>query len=157
MVQGDIWLPSDSVWYLVTKWSRVIFSYLLVMGNMFLPTGPKTANICSCIWHESVRVGEISKCCHNFLMFSTSSGPEWSLCRGQIAVPGHKSPRESNNVIHTSWPRLDDQVEAFQVGVIPLILNIEVTLQLIHNYSTFKKPFLNAYSDITLLLLRMRT
>ena len=59
---------------------------------------------------------------------------EWSLCRGQIAVLVHKSPRESKNVILD--PPLDDQVEAFQVGVIQVILKIEVTLRLIHKYST---------------------
>ena len=35
-------------------------------------------------------------------LFSSSVGPEWSLCRGQRSVPGHKRPRESNNIIHTS-------------------------------------------------------
>ena len=68
-------------------------------------------------------------------MFGTSVGPEWSLGRGQLAVPGHKSPRQSKNVIHTSWPHLDDQVEAFQVGVISGILNFEVALRLIHTNS----------------------
>ena len=80
-------------------------------------------------------------------MLSTSVGPEWSLCRGQLAVPGHKSPRKSKNVIHTSWPHLDDQVEAFQVGVTPIILKIEVTLRLIHTYSTLVTPFFNVYWD----------
>ena len=49
------------------------------------------------IRHESVRVGEISKRCHSFfLMFITSVGPEWPLCRGKLAVPGHKRPLESS-------------------------------------------------------------
>ena len=30
-----------------------------------------------------------------FLMFSTLVEPEWSLCRGELAVPSHKRPRES--------------------------------------------------------------
>ena len=54
------------------------------------------------IWHKSVRVGVISKCGHNFQMFSTSGVPEWSLCKGQLALPGHKRPQESKDVIHTS-------------------------------------------------------
>ena len=42
-----------------------------------------------------MRVADISKHCHNFYMFSTSVGLEWSLCRGKLAVPGHKWQRES--------------------------------------------------------------
>ena len=68
------------------------------------------------------------------------------VCRGQLAGTCHKSPRESKNV-HISWPHLDDQVEAFQVGSIPGILNFEVTLSLIHTYSTFKHVFSNSYLD----------
>ena len=79
------------------------------------------------MWPKSVRVGKISKRCHNFSMFSTSVGPEWSMCRGQLGVPGHKRPWESKNVIHMSRPHLDPQVEEFQIGVIPGILNFEVT------------------------------
>ena len=35
-------------------------------------------------------------------LFSSSVGPEWSLCTGQLAVPGHNRPQESKNIIHTS-------------------------------------------------------
>ena len=83
----------------------------------------------------------------SFFMLSTSVGPEWSLGRDSIAVPGHKSPQESKNVIHTSWPPLNLQAEVIQVGVIPGILNFEVTFRLIHTYLKFVTPFFNAYSD----------
>ena len=76
-----------------------------------------------------------------FKIFSTLISPEWLLCRGQPAVTGHKSPMESKNAVHISWPHLDDQVEAFQVEDIPGILNFEVTLRPIHTYSTFKTCF----------------
>ena len=63
-------------------------------------------------------------------MFSTSVGPEWSLLRGQLSVPGNKSPPQSKNVIHTFWPHLD------------WVLNIEVTLHLFHIYSTLIMPII---------------
>ena len=62
----------------------------------------------------------------SFGNFSTSVWPEWSLCRGQLAVPGQTSWLQSKNVSHISWPHLDAQVESFEVGVIPGILNFDV-------------------------------
>ena len=49
--------------------------------------------------------------------------------------PRIKSPWQSKNNVHTTGPHLDNQVEVFQVEVIPGILNSEVTLRLIHTYS----------------------
>ena len=94
-------------------------------------------NIC----HTSSRTGEILNSCSNFEIFSTFVWPEWSLCRGQLAVPGQKCWRQSKHFVHISCPHLDDQVEAFQVVVLPEILNFEVTLRLIHTYSTLVTLF----------------
>ena len=41
------------------------------------------------------------------------------------------------NIVHTGWPSLDDQEEAFQVWVIPRIFNFEVALQLIYTITVF--------------------
>ena len=80
-------------------------------------------------------MGKILNPCHNFEIWHTYVSLEWFLCRGQLAVPGHKSSRESKNVVYISWPHLDDQVEAYQVGGIPGNLSFEVTLRLIHTHS----------------------
>ena len=79
---------------------------------------------------------------YTFFSFSTSVEQECSLCKGQLAVPGHRSPQQSKHVIHTSCHHLDDQVEALHVGVMKVILHIEVTLRLIHTSLTFVTNFL---------------
>ena len=40
--------------------------------------------------------------CHIFEIFITFDFPEWALCRGQHAVPGHECWWQSQNVVHTS-------------------------------------------------------
>ena len=94
-----------------------------------------------CIWHKSARMGEILNICHYFDISSTLVYPEWFLCRGHIAVQGHKCWRQSKSFVYINWPHLDDQVEAFQVGVIPGIFNFEVGLTLIRTFSTFVTTF----------------
>ena len=96
---------------------------------------------CVSIWHKSARMGKILNPCHNFKLFSTLQFSEWFLCRGHLAVLDHKCWRQSKNVVHISWLHLDDQVKAFQVGVIPGILNFEVALRLICTYSVFVTQF----------------
>ena len=58
----------------------------------------------------------------------------------------HRSPQESNNFLHTSWPHLDDLVHTFRIGVTLITLNIEVALG--HTYFT-----LVINSQVVLLLL----
>ena len=36
---------------------------------------------------------------HIFEIFNTLDFPEWALCRGQHAVPGHKCWLQSKNVV----------------------------------------------------------
>ena len=58
-----------------------------------------------------------------------------------ILLQGHPIG-EYKTIIYTSRSNLDDQVYAFQVGVIQVIWNIEVTLPLIYIALIFETPFL---------------
>ena len=63
------------------------------------------------IWHKSARMGEILNIFYNFNIFIVLVC--WKLSRQR------RRWRQSQNFVHTSWPHLDEQVEAFQVGAIP--------------------------------------
>ena len=81
-----------------------------------------------------------------FQMMTTEHSP-WDqngLClEVNLAVQGKKSQQESKNLTHSFWPHLDDEDNAFHVRVVQVILNIEVTLRLIHTASktSTQKPF----------------
>ena len=51
-------------------------------------------------------------------MFRTSVDQNWLSVDVNFLPQVKKNLRQSKNVIHTSWLRLDEQVEAFHVGAI---------------------------------------
>ena len=71
------------------------------------------------------------------------------LFRGQLVVPCQRSLPQSKNVTNTSWTHLNDQVEKFQVGLIPVLSNLMENLWLIHTYLPFLTPFSECILDST--------
>ena len=96
-------LHDFSIWFIVTgvtmKEEKVsLFNNVLSIRH-------------TCIWHKSAIMGDILNEYHNFNIFSTSVWPECYLSRGQLAVPGQTSCRQSKNI---TWHHLEEHVEAFQ-------------------------------------------
>ena len=93
------------------------------------------------VLHFHIAQISILNTCHNFEFFSGLVFPEGSLCRGHLAVPGHKCKWQSKNIVYPSWPHLDARVEAFQVGVILGKLNYEVAFRPICTFPSFVMQF----------------